>query len=51
MTLKEAVERLKAMIEDKGDTWDLSRNDTKAIKLVLERLSLLEQLKENDKNY
>jgi hypothetical protein len=33
--LTDAMERLKAMAYDRGETWDLSENDQKALRICL----------------
>lgn len=35
---QEHLERILVMADDKGETWDFSENDTKALKWVLRRL-------------
>lgn len=37
--LQEAIERVEMMIADKGETWDLSPNDQKALRLVLDSMT------------
>ena len=39
MELQEAVDRLIAMSDDEGATWDLSPNDKRAIRAVLRALA------------
>lgn len=41
---EEKLSRVEQMILDEGDTWDLSLNDKEAIRYVLERLLLLEDV-------
>jgi len=41
-TNEDKLSRLRAMVADNGDTWDLSGNDQDAIKFALDRISELE---------
>lgn len=45
MEISEARERLEAMAEDHGETWDLSPNDQFAIRIVLDLLREIEDAK------